>query len=242
MDDEAQKFPNEAVAAVHRARAAVAARYLQGEGIEVGAGSRVFPVPKNVHVIYGDIRDHSTLEAYFGGDEVRSGRKIDAQTFAGINDDSLDFVISAHVIEHLRDPIGSLANAFRILKPEGLLILAVPDMRFTFDVKRPETTVEHLLEDFRDGGAATCRQAFEEHLRFVHPYFTGEHYSEEEIEWQVTENTRRWWDFDIHYHAWTQAGFEALLAAVAKFLPLEIEEAVQVVNENIFVLRKRRNG
>jgi hypothetical protein len=44
----------------------------------------------------------------------------------------------------------------------------------------------------------------------------------------------------VHFHAWTRAGFRALLKATADFAPFEIEEAVSVVNENIFVLRKNR--
>ena len=47
-------------------------------------------------------------------------QNIDAQTFDGIDNDSLDFVISAHVIEHLRDPIGSIVNAIRVLKAGGI--------------------------------------------------------------------------------------------------------------------------
>src|SRR5436189_131003 len=82
---------------------------------------------------------------------------------AVIDNDSLDFVISAHVIEHLRDPISSVVNAIRVLKVGGIHVLVVPDMRYTFDRNRPETTVEHVLTDFADGGVSTCRNAYEEH-------------------------------------------------------------------------------
>ena len=34
---------------------------------------------------------------------------IDAKTFGADPEDSLDFIISAHVIEHLENPIGSFA-------------------------------------------------------------------------------------------------------------------------------------
>jgi hypothetical protein len=73
----------------------------------------------------------------------------------------------------------------------------------------------------------------------VHPELTGQHYAESEIQSQVDETTRRWRDFDVHFHAWTRAGFENLLAAATQHASFVVEEAVSVVNENIFVLRKR---
>src|ERR1700704_3693145 len=154
-------------------RRAIAERFLTGQGVEVGAGDRPFPVPRHARVSYGDIRGMTAIQEYFKATDVRSDSAIDGQTFAGIANDSLDFVISAHVIEHLRDPIGSIVNAIRVLRPAGIHILVVPDMRFTFDRHRPETTVEHALLDYEDGGESTCRQAYEEHLRYVHPELTG---------------------------------------------------------------------
>jgi len=223
---------------VNLKRSAVAERYLAGQGVEVGAGDRPFPVPRRVRVSYGDIRDAPSIQAYFKTVDARSGSRIDGQTFAGIANDSLDFVISAHVIEHLRDPIASVVNAIRVLRPAGIHILVVPDMRFTFDRERPETTVEHALLDYGDGGESTCRQAYEEHLRYVHPVLTGQHYGEAEIKWQAEDGARRWKELDVHFHAWTREGFENLLGAAARYAPFVVEEAVSVVNENIFVLRK----
>ena len=227
--------------AIKLQRRTVAERYLAGEGLEIGAGDRPFPVPQNVRVFYGDIRDAASVRDYFKKEDVRSGNPIDAQTFAGVADNSLDFVISAHVIEHLRDPIGAVVNAIRVLRPGGIHLLVVPDMRFTFDRRRPETTVEHTLSDYQDGGESTCRQGYEEHLKYVHPELTGQEYTDAEIQSQAGENARRWREFDVHFHAWTRAGFESLLAAAAGHAPFVVEEAVSVVNENIFVLRKARS-
>ncbi|CAN5540919.1 hypothetical protein BH18VER1_BH18VER1_18210 [soil metagenome] len=219
-------------------RKEIAARYLVGNGIEVGAGNRPFPLQETVRVSYGDIRDLASVERYFDSRDVKVGSSIDAQTFAGIETDSLDFVISAHVIEHLWDPIGSIVNAIRVLRAGGVHLLAVPDLRHTFDRLRPETTVEHSLRDYADGGSSTCQQAYEEHLRYVHPELTGEHYPDAEIERQAIENVKRWPEFDIHFHAWTREAFEALLAAAQSYSPFVVEETVSAGNENIFVLRK----
>lgn len=51
----------------------------------------------------------------------------DAQQLANVSDESLDFVHSSHCLEHLTDPREGLANWFRVLRPEGHLIVTVPD-------------------------------------------------------------------------------------------------------------------
>lgn len=45
---------------------------------------------------------------------------------AGIQDESVDVVIMLHVIEHVPDPVGTLREIFRVLKPGGHLLLETP--------------------------------------------------------------------------------------------------------------------
>ena len=42
-------------------------------------------------------------------------------------DDSIDYILAAHIFEHLVDPIHSLMEWKRVLKPEGTLLLSVPN-------------------------------------------------------------------------------------------------------------------
>lgn len=51
----------------------------------------------------------------------------DAQFLQGIADGSYDFVHSSHCLEHLRDPVEGLKNWFRVVKPNGYLVITVPD-------------------------------------------------------------------------------------------------------------------
>lgn len=51
----------------------------------------------------------------------------DAQHLAGVVDDHFDFVHSSHCLEHLRDPQEGLINWLRVVRPEGHLVLTVPD-------------------------------------------------------------------------------------------------------------------
>jgi hypothetical protein len=108
-------------------------------------------------------------------------------------------------------------------------------MRYTFDVARPETTVEHVAADFADGGEGTRREAYREHLTHVHPRSQPEILKSElerYIDVSIAINA------EIHVHAWTRNGFEAMLKYAATISPFHVEVSVFVVNENIFVLRK----
>lgn len=217
-------------------RRSIADVFLRGAGIEVGAGPRPWPVPDCVEVEYGDIRDRDALERYFGRDASPEGTVIDAQTLDSVADASLDFVLSAHVIEHLQDPLGSIRAAMRCLRPGGSLLLAVPDMRHTFDRKRSPTPLSHLLSDLENGGAGTRLEAYEEFIRDVEIKYLGRQ-PKGPIEDEAAALAAA--GYDIHFHAWTPETFREMLEAVAACLGFEIAAETYVINEMIFALRRR---
>lgn len=61
-----------------------------------------------------------------------------------------DYIIACHVIEHIPNPIGYIKDLANILKPGGILFLAIPDKNETSDKNRPLTSLEHLLMDLHD--------------------------------------------------------------------------------------------
>ena len=66
-----------------------------------------------------------------------------------IQDEQYDFLLSCHNLEHIANPIKALAEWKRVVKKGGVILLVLPDKRFTFDKKRPYTTFSHLLDDFK---------------------------------------------------------------------------------------------
>jgi SAM-dependent methyltransferase len=218
-------------------RAAIARKYLRGHGIEIGALGTPLPVPKSARVEYvdrlsvNDLREHYPELA--GVEIVEPDVITDGERLEAIGDSTQDFVIANHFVEHCQDPIGAIRNMLRVLRPGGILYLAIPDKRFTFDVDRPLVSLDHLVRDHEEGPAWSRRQHFEEWVRWVKRIDDPV-----ERERQVDDLSAR--DYSIHYHVWTQAGMFELLGFL-KGCPganFEIERFAKNGDECLFVLEK----
>ncbi|WP_292382912.1 methyltransferase domain-containing protein [Mesorhizobium sp.] len=64
--------------------------------------------------------------------------------------DRYDFIVASHVIEHVTDIVRFLQDCSALLKPSGVLVLAVPDKRYCFDVLRPVSTVGQALQAYAE--------------------------------------------------------------------------------------------
>lgn len=226
----------EASKLVETARKTVSDFFVSGRGIEIGAGGRPFPLPKNAACQYGDIKDADALKKLFNASSVVVNRRIDAQTFVGVQEESLDFVISAHVIEFLEDPIGSIESALRVLHSGGVYVLAVSDMRYTFDKHRQPTPIAHLVADYRDGGKGTRVAAYVEHLRDVSGKFYKRVTPENQLQGKARALSAK--GHEIHFHAWTADSFAQMLREMPISIDFTIAGRTFVANENIFVLRR----
>jgi SAM-dependent methyltransferase len=64
--------------------------------------------------------------------------------------DGYDFLVASNVIEHIPDLIGFLGQLSRILRPAGIVNLAIPDIRFCFDYFKPLSSTADLLAAHRE--------------------------------------------------------------------------------------------
>lgn len=62
-------------------------------------------------------------------------------------DNVWDFVISSHVIEHFYDPVKTILEWLRVVKPGGYVFMIVPHKNRTFDKDRPRTTLAELIQN-----------------------------------------------------------------------------------------------
>ena len=136
-----------------KVRERLAAKYLHGAGLEIGALHFPQKVPRGVVVKYVDyatreenIKKFPELQAssIVETDHIENGFEL-----ASIPEGSQDFIIANHVLEHAANPIRVLLNWGRLLKPEGVLMVTLPVAERCFDKGRRQTTLEHLVEDHR---------------------------------------------------------------------------------------------
>lgn len=218
-------------------RIAIANKYLKGDGIEIGALDSPLKVPPSASVKYVDRmtvldlrKQYPQLDAveFVNTDIISDGERLDS-----IQDSTQDFVIANHFIEHCQNPLMALSNMFRVLKKDGLLYMAVPDKRFTFDNDRPVTPLDHILRDFEECGRYSKRHHFEEWVRFVHKV-------KDRAEIEKCVDALIDIDYSIHFHAWTQLEMlEFILASNRKLgLCFDVELFLKNGEECIFILRK----
>jgi SAM-dependent methyltransferase len=125
---------------------------LTGAGLEIGACHRPVPVAAGVRVRHVDVfpaEVNRLLNPDVPADEplVEPDILCSGEDLSAVPSGSEDFVIASHVLEHIADPLGALAEWHRVIRPGGFLYLCLPDMRGTFDATRARTTLAHLVLD-----------------------------------------------------------------------------------------------
>jgi SAM-dependent methyltransferase len=135
-------------------------------GLEIGGPSRMFsPETPNGYVppVYGisgsvDNCNFATNTTWSQGEAGRTFRYLpdaepgmqyihDATDLGSIANGSYDFLLASHILEHVANPLRALGEFHRVLKPDGYLLIAVPDRKHTFDHRRPVTSFAHLEAD-----------------------------------------------------------------------------------------------
>ncbi|BCF89406.1 methyltransferase domain-containing protein [Paraburkholderia largidicola] len=157
-------------------REGILQQYLHKEmlGIEIGAFYRP-TVPKadgwNVISVDHDTKQgllrvyahdvNATVDSVQEVDVVwNSGRLSEALQRNGHTVGSFDYIVASHVIEHFPDLLGTLRDFQTVLKPGGVISLAVPDLRYCFDFFMPWSTTADLIDAHREGRTRHTKNAF----------------------------------------------------------------------------------
>ncbi|MEY6431058.1 methyltransferase domain-containing protein [Thioalkalicoccus limnaeus] len=240
-------------------RECLARRYLDGSGIEIGAFSSPLKVPDSLSVTYVDncsvtdaLRSLSVCNLThvdFGIEErnVVSPDVIDdGQYLQTIGDNSQDFVIANHVLEHYENPLAGFANMLRVTRHGGIIYVALPDMRRCFDRTREPTTLEHVLRDYQEGPEWSREQAFREFgnvfisegmAKGLFPKLAGSEldaFTDDCISQLMASG------FSIHFHAWTPDLMLEMFLSAKRYLkmPFEFELFYPSGDEVLFIFKK----
>lgn len=210
-------------------RSLLAQKYRKGHGAEIGALMQPILVPSGSKTSYIDAMPSAYWRGLPGNenvDIVEPDVIDDGATLSSVADGAFDYLIAAHVLEHVDDAIAAMKTWVRVVKPGGHILIAVPDKRFCGEQNRPTTTVTHFFRDHEDGPQVSA----DEHYRDFGTHLKG--YSGDRLDQYVREAEPM-----IHFHTFTLTSFLAFLGAT-EHLGFEIMEACFNVTEDIAVLRR----
>ncbi|MBW4513930.1 MAG: methyltransferase domain-containing protein [Timaviella obliquedivisa GSE-PSE-MK23-08B] len=220
-------LPLEQKSIMELTREHIAELYLKGQGIEIGALNHPLAVPEGVKVLYVDRMSVADLRQQYPElndiDLVEADILANGEELETIADVTQDFVIANHFIEHCQDTIGAIHNMLRVLKPGGILYTAIPDKRFSFDVDRQVTSLEHIWRDHTEGPAWSKRQHFEGWVRHV-----GKKQDEADIAREIDHLIEI--DYSIHYHVFTQTSWLKLFVDLQQNLSIKFD--IELVFKN----------
>lgn len=134
------------------------------KGLEIGGPSKIFnsdnylPVYKIASKVDGCNFSNNTV--WEGSIKEGEGYKYDKNKKTGyqficegnnltpVKDAAYDFILSSHSLEHFANPIKALNEWIRVLNKHGIIVLVLPDSRYTFDHNRSITKFDHIKTDF----------------------------------------------------------------------------------------------
>ncbi len=217
-------------------RTSLAKRYLSGYGIELGALHSPLLLPRGAHVKYVDRMSVKELRKQYPELEEHPLVDVniidDGETLEKVKSGSLDFVIANHFLEHCENPIRAIETFLRVLKKGGILYLAVPDKRATFDSDRPITKLEHIIKDYTEEPDWSHDEHFHEWHILVKKKFRND--PKRCIE-TLMDNR-----YSIHFHVWTYLELFELIIYLKRKLhfEFEVQEFVFTGSESIFIVKK----
>lgn len=174
-----------------------------------------------------------------------------------------DYIVASHMIEHTTDFLGFLEDCSRLLKPDGVLKLAVPDKRYCFDHYRDVTGLSQVLNNAYNPAGLHSPGRVAEYLTNVVKRKDKISWEKPRLPWlnrcdsaytfihsreEVKETVRRVREeqlyVDIHHYVFTPAAFELLIydLRILGLTDLKIEKNYGTIgNEFIVALRRTQD-
>jgi SAM-dependent methyltransferase len=208
---------------------------LTGQGVEIGALHQPAIIPRHCKIEYCDANSREESVKFFPELNINDLVPVtyivdlDTQGLSIFEENKFDFVILNHVIEHVANPIKVVGELFRVVKPNGLVVLSAPDKNYTFDKNRVLTPYSHLLEEYQQNVSVITDEHYLDFLRGVHPEVFQRSESEIAQCVQSVKNRRE------HAHVWDSHSFTEFLNISFTLLDIRAKcEFLSVADTNKF--------
>lgn len=128
-------------------------KFCKGKGLEIGGAAHQ---PFSFDALNVDVCTHDNPEDDYYKSQMElagSVKKVDIIASGDnipLEDNSVDFVFSSHVLEHFYDPVSALNEWLRLVKPNKYVVMIIPHKERTFDSERECTTIEEFEQRHRD--------------------------------------------------------------------------------------------
>ena len=225
------------------------ASFNEKNGIEIGGASAIFnstgyfpvyPVVKGLDGVNfssstmweGALKEgnHFNFDGKYGHQFILEGVKMDR-----ISSDSYDFLLSCNNLEHLANPIAAVIEWKRIIKKNGVMLLILPRKEANFDHRRPFTTIDHLLQDYKNKTGEDDLTHLEEILKLHDLNRDSQAGSFENFKSRCENNIE---NRGIHHHVFNQN----LLSQMAEFCQLKVLSQYTSLSDHFILLQKEGEG
>ncbi len=130
-------------------------------GIEIGGPSPIFSAELPIYTVIKSLDGcnfssntvwEGSIEKGFNYNYYQNKKGYqyisEASDLNEVSSGKYDFLLASHCLEHCANPLKTVKEWLRVIKPGGYILLILPDKHYTFDHKRPVTTFKHLSDDF----------------------------------------------------------------------------------------------
>jgi SAM-dependent methyltransferase len=202
----------------------------QGRGVEIGPGPRPqvrVGMPDGVtSVVYVEQQTSPERWIELYGDQPDMDPALWNDYVEGtasdlpVADESLDFIFSSHVFEHLANPLGHLRRWRKKLRPGGQVLAVVPELGGAKDYRQDASTLDEFRAEDRDDVWEPTEAHYE---RYVRKTVRGA----DAGLWMREKRS-------IHVHFYTPETMDVLLRHACEILDYSSFEIVSVPNNKDF--------
>jgi glycosyltransferase involved in cell wall biosynthesis len=223
---------------------------LAGTGLELGARAAPTLRRTEANILYGDYpADTRATDPAGGPSDADDAPSLDyvitSDSYESITG-AFDYIIANNILEQVANVIAWFARLHELLKPEGILFLAVADKKYGADHFRADTEVSHIIGDYlADGGDLAAEHLMEtvvdEDVRYAgQPLLAEQRLDRQRIERDFSQGSR----VGLHCHVFQAETFLARILnplihmGYLDFSLLEFQDTMGNHGEFFVVLRK----